>query len=128
MACDTIRILGMVAAIEGVVCWAEDWLLEAGALAGLVVACGVVLLFTDLGGCAPDSIVLIGTLAPIERVATRITALRTKRKWTKRQLAERAGISYGYLWRLEAARQDPTLSVLEKLATAFGVPVARLLK
>jgi len=30
-----------------------------------------------------------------------------KRGWTKRQLAEAAGISYGYLWRPEAARQDP---------------------
>jgi hypothetical protein len=45
-----IRSLGIVAAIVGVVCWAEDWLLEAGALAGLVVGCGVVLVFSDLGG------------------------------------------------------------------------------
>lgn len=58
----------------------------------------------------------------------KITELRTGRGWTKRELAERAGISYGYLWRLEAARQDPTLTVLEKLAKAFKVPVARLLK
>jgi transcriptional regulator with XRE-family HTH domain len=58
----------------------------------------------------------------------RITELRTRRKWSKRELAERADISYGYLWRLEAARQDPTLTVLEKLAKAFKVPVARLLK
>lgn len=58
----------------------------------------------------------------------RITALRTERSWTKRELAERAGISYGYLWRLEAARQDPTLTVLEKLAKALKVPVGRLLK
>jgi len=58
----------------------------------------------------------------------RIKEWRTKRNWTKRELAERAGISYGYLWRLEAARQDPTLTVLEKLAKAFKVPVGRLLK
>jgi len=51
-----------------------------------------------------------------------------KRKWSKRQLAEEAGISYGYLWRLEAARQDPTLTVLEKLAKALKVPVGRLLE
>ena len=58
----------------------------------------------------------------------RITELRTKRSWTKRELAERAGISYGYLWRLEAARQDPTLTVLEKLAKALKVPVGKLLR
>ena len=67
-------------------------------------------------------------MTPIDRVAMRITELRTKRSWTKRELADRAGISYGYLWRLEAARQDPTLTVLEKLAKAFKVPVGRLLE
>jgi transcriptional regulator with XRE-family HTH domain len=67
-------------------------------------------------------------MSPIKQVAMRITELRTTRSWTKRELAERAGISYGYLWRLEAARQDPTLSVLEKLAKAFKVPVGKLLK
>jgi hypothetical protein len=33
-----------------------------------------------------------------------------------------------YLWRLEAARQDPTLTVLEKPAKALKVKVAALLK
>ena len=42
--------------------------------------------------------------------------------------ATAAGISYGYLWRLEAARQDPTLTVLEKLAKTLKVPIGRLLK
>ncbi len=58
----------------------------------------------------------------------RITELRTKRNMSKRALAEAAGISYGYLWRLEAARQDPTLTVLEKIARALKVPVAQLVK
>lgn len=67
-------------------------------------------------------------MAPIEKVAMRITELREKRGMSKRALAEAAHISYGYLWRLEAARQDPTLTVLEKLAKALKVPVGRLLK
>jgi transcriptional regulator with XRE-family HTH domain len=67
-------------------------------------------------------------MAPIEKVAMRITRLRERKKWTKRQLAEAAGVSYGYLWRLEAARHDPTLSVLEKLARALGVKVETLVK
>ncbi len=58
----------------------------------------------------------------------RITELRTKRNMSKRALAEAAGINYGYLWRLEAARQDPTLTVLEKIARALKVPVAQLVK
>jgi transcriptional regulator with XRE-family HTH domain len=67
-------------------------------------------------------------MSPIQKVAMRITQLRTKRKWTKRRLAQEAAISYGYLWRLEAARQDPTLTVLEKLARALKVPIEKLLK
>jgi len=67
-------------------------------------------------------------MAPIQRVAVRIRALREKRGWTKRTLAEKARISYGYLWRLEAARQDPTLTVLEKLAKALKVPVGELMR
>jgi transcriptional regulator with XRE-family HTH domain len=66
-------------------------------------------------------------MTPIGKVAVKITKLRTKRGWTKRQLAEAAGISYGYLWRLEAARQDPTLTVLEKIAKALKVKTAELL-
>lgn len=58
----------------------------------------------------------------------RITKRREKLGWSKRTLAEKAGISYGYLWRLEAARQDPTLTVLEKLAKALKVTVAELVK
>jgi transcriptional regulator with XRE-family HTH domain len=67
-------------------------------------------------------------MAPIERVAVRIRQLREERGWTKRDLAKAAKISYGYLWRLEAARQDPTLTVLEKLAKALRVSVGKLLK
>jgi transcriptional regulator with XRE-family HTH domain len=43
-------------------------------------------------------------------------------------LAARASISRTYLARLETARQDPTLSTLEKLAKALKVPVEKLLK
>jgi transcriptional regulator with XRE-family HTH domain len=67
-------------------------------------------------------------MSPIETVAVKIKKLREKRGWTKRQLAVKAGISYGYLWRLEDARQDPTLTVLEKLAKALKVRVTELLK
>lgn len=67
-------------------------------------------------------------MAPIEIVAVRIRKLREERGWTKRDLAKAAKISYGYLWRLEAARQDPTLTVLEKIAKALRVSVGTLLK
>jgi transcriptional regulator with XRE-family HTH domain len=67
-------------------------------------------------------------MAPRERMATRIKALREQRKMTQEQLAERAGIGRSYLARLETARQDPTLSTLEKIAKALRVKVAKLLE
>jgi transcriptional regulator with XRE-family HTH domain len=47
---------------------------------------------------------------------------------TQEQVAAKAGISRPYLARLETARQDPTLSTLEKLAKALRVKVGRLLE
>ena len=52
----------------------------------------------------------------------RIKALRAKQKITQAELAERAGISHGYLARLETGRQDPTITTLEKLPKASGCP------
>jgi transcriptional regulator with XRE-family HTH domain len=67
-------------------------------------------------------------MAPREQVATKVKALRERRGWTQEQLAKQAGISRVYLARLETARQDPSLSTLEKLAKALGVKVGRLLE
>jgi transcriptional regulator with XRE-family HTH domain len=58
----------------------------------------------------------------------RLKALRKTRGMSQEALAERAGISRTYLARLETARQDPTLSTLEKLAKALKVPIEKLLK
>ena len=66
-------------------------------------------------------------MSPIQRTAVRLKKLRTERELSQRALAERAGISREYLARLEAARQDPTLSTLEKLAKALRVKVSALL-
>jgi transcriptional regulator with XRE-family HTH domain len=57
----------------------------------------------------------------------RLKALRAKRGLTQKALAERAGISHGYLARLETARHDPSLTILEKLAKALHVDVRKLL-
>jgi transcriptional regulator with XRE-family HTH domain len=67
-------------------------------------------------------------MAPVERVAMRVKEWRERRGMTQEQLAAKAGISRGYLARLETARQDPKLSTLEKLAKALKVDIAKLLK
>ena len=58
----------------------------------------------------------------------KLKSLRAKRGLTQKELAERAGISHGYLARLETARQDPSLTVLEKLAEALSVKVRALVE
>ena len=66
-------------------------------------------------------------MAPIERIAMRIKRLRARQKLSQAELARRAGISHGYLARLETGRQDPTITTLEKLAKALRVKVRTLL-
>ncbi len=62
------------------------------------------------------------------RVAVRLKGLRLKCGMSQDVLAKKAGISRGYLLRLEAGRQDPTVGTLEKLAKALKVRVARLVE
>jgi transcriptional regulator with XRE-family HTH domain len=62
------------------------------------------------------------------RVAGRLRARREALGLSQARLAQAAGISRGYLIRLEAAQQDPTLTVLAKLAKALKVSVAELVK
>lgn len=58
----------------------------------------------------------------------KLRRLRNERDMSQQELAEKAGISREYLNRLEAARQDPTLGTLEKLAKALKVKVTALLE
>jgi transcriptional regulator with XRE-family HTH domain len=58
----------------------------------------------------------------------KLKELRKQRGWTQPVLAKRAGLSAGYIARVETGRHDPKLSTLVKLAKALGVPVAALLE
>ena len=58
----------------------------------------------------------------------RVKEWRERRGLTQEKLADRAGISRGFLARLETARHDPKLSTLEKIAKALKVDIAKLLK
>lgn len=59
-------------------------------------------------------------------IAERIRALRDERKWSKSELGRRLGVRNGRfaVHRYEAGDVVPGPRVLEKLAEAFGVPVA----
>jgi len=62
-----------------------------------------------------------------EQLARTVRALREQRQWSQERLAREAGISTGYVARLEKGQHDPSLSTIEKLARALGVKPERLL-
>ncbi len=67
-------------------------------------------------------------MTPIADFAKRIKELRARRDMSQAQLAKLAGISHGYLSRIEIGMQSPTLEVIEKLALALRVKPAVLLE
>jgi transcriptional regulator with XRE-family HTH domain len=58
----------------------------------------------------------------------RIKELRKEREWNQDDLAKRTKLSKGYIARLETKRHDPKLSTLMKIAKAFEITVADLLR
>lgn len=58
----------------------------------------------------------------------RVRSLRSAHRWTLRDLSERTGgVSIGYLSELERGNKCPTLTVVEKVAAGFGIPVLMLI-
>lgn len=60
-------------------------------------------------------------------IAKKIKQFRTKREMTQQALATKAGISLGYLARLEIGMHEPKVVTLRKVARALAVPLAELL-
>jgi len=63
----------------------------------------------------------------LNRVGSRIRALRRERGWTRRQLGERAGLSERFLSLVESGRGNPSIKSLADIAGALATtPVALL--
>jgi len=58
-------------------------------------------------------------------LGARIRDLRRKADRSQEDLAERAGMHWTYLSDLERGRQTPTLDVVNRLARALGVTLAK---
>jgi transcriptional regulator with XRE-family HTH domain len=63
-----------------------------------------------------------------ETFGQRVAFFRRARKWSQRELAERADLSRTFLARIETNVQDPTLGTVRKLATALEVRIADLIE
>jgi len=67
-------------------------------------------------------------LSAVAHIGVILKRLRGKRGLTQTQLAERAGLTQGYIAKLESAEYapDPALSVVMKLAKALDVSIGEL--
>jgi transcriptional regulator with XRE-family HTH domain len=60
-------------------------------------------------------------------LAQRIATLRTAQGWSLAELAARSAVSKAMLSKIERAESSPTATVLAKIASAFGLTLAKLL-
>jgi len=61
-----------------------------------------------------------------EQACRRVRDLRTDRKWSLENLAERSGVSRSMLSEIERGRANPTLAVTLKIARAFEISLSDL--
>ena len=69
-----------------------------------------------------------GVEAVTAAVAQHVRTLRLGRGWSLDELSGRSGVSKGMVVQIEAARTNPSVGTLCRIADAFGVTVARLLE
>ena len=54
--------------------------------------------------------------------------LRKEKGWSQEELADQSGLHRTYISGVERKDRNPTIMVLEKIATALGVTVAQLVE
>ncbi len=64
----------------------------------------------------------------LETFGANLRAIRTARGLTQRQLSDASGFQQSYLSNLESAKREPTLTCVDRIATALEVPIGKLLK
>ncbi|MEU1462589.1 helix-turn-helix transcriptional regulator [Streptomyces sp. NPDC005727] len=63
----------------------------------------------------------------LPRLGRSLLDLRKERGWSRKELAERSGLSYPYISQLENGDREPSFDTLTKLAQTFGLAVDALL-
>lgn len=63
-----------------------------------------------------------------KQLGMRIKYLRSMKKWSQEDLALEADINKNYLSDLERGERNPTIMVLNKVATALGITLEELFK
>ncbi|HXZ08587.1 MAG TPA: helix-turn-helix transcriptional regulator [Paraburkholderia sp.] len=65
--------------------------------------------------------------ALVRHFGATVRELREARGWSQEQLAEQAGLNRSYVGEIERATVIASIVTVNKLALAFGVPIAQLL-
>jgi transcriptional regulator with XRE-family HTH domain len=76
----------------------------------------------------PDEAEAAGAAGFARQVAANLRRLRRDREWSLEELSQRAGVSRAMLSQVETGKTTPTIAVLWKIATGFGVPFSELLR
>lgn len=61
------------------------------------------------------------------RLSANMVRLRKEKGWSQEELAEQSGLHRTYVSGLERRVRNPTITIVERLATALGVSVSDLL-
>ncbi len=61
------------------------------------------------------------------RLSLNMRRLRQSKGWSQEEFAHQAGLHRTYISDLERGARNPTITVVDKLAVALGVPVGVLL-
>ena len=57
------------------------------------------------------------------RIDKAIYVARLKRGWTQKELSRRSGVTASAISMIEAGQRQPTFAVVEKISTAFVIPL-----
>ncbi len=62
-----------------------------------------------------------------DRLGRNLRRLRQERDWSQEELAHESGLHRTYISDLERVARNPTITVVDRLAQTFGVPIGQLL-
>jgi transcriptional regulator with XRE-family HTH domain len=63
----------------------------------------------------------------VKNFGVAVRRMRERHAWSQERLAEQAGLNRSYIGEIERGAAIASIVTLEKLATAFSVPIAALL-
>lgn len=63
-----------------------------------------------------------------KRVGRNVRRLRVESELTQEELADKAGIHQTYLSGVEGGKRNPSVVVLDRIASGLGVDIAKLLE